>query len=150
MGKWFFSCAQGRSGHPARTGLTELTCFAKCLLCDCTCWAPCSGANLPTPSPSRIPAPLLSPYFFLCAYLSVFSNWLVLLAFIHSFLSSQPLVRWVMLRTPSILVEDFCSGCAWSGHDHTLLAEDREIMMHRAMLAPDFCLGLPRHPESPP
>lgn len=87
---------------------------------------------------------LLLPCLPPCACLSVFSKWLLLLAFLHSLLASQPLVPWAFLESPSILQEDLCSSYAWSGHGHTLLAEDRDIVMHRVntgtRLLPPACL----------
>lgn len=50
---------------------------------------------------------------------------------LHSFIPIQPAADARGLDENSIL-EDFCRGCAWSEHDHTLLTEDREIMMHRS------------------
>lgn len=134
IGKWFASCARCAS-HLVRMGLTEVVPFPSAHSCGCTCSALCLALLSPSlhPDVHRATSCLLLPCLPRpCACLSVFSKWPLLLAFLLSLLASQPLVPRAFLESPSILLEDLCRGYAWSEHGHTLLAEDREIVMYRA------------------
>lgn len=135
IGKWFASCARCAS-HLVRMGLTEVVPFPSAH----SVAAPAQlSVWLYSPHPFILMSTKLPPAACLllpclprpCACLSV-SKWPLLLAFLLSLLASQPLVPRAFLESPSILLEDLCRGYAWSEHGHTLLAEDREIVMYRA------------------